>query len=135
MDPWLAYPEYERFLAASKWRDQEAFNEAYERFLRAILPYAGRVFILRAFSADAAWVVPDKSLDFVFIDGNHFYPYVSKDIDLWTRKVRFGGLVAGHDYLAHPKTGEKWGVVEAVDERFGDRVHTEPHYVWWVEKW
>ena len=42
--------------------------------------------------------IPDDSLDFVYIDGNHRYDYVMLDIILWSRKVRKGGMVSGHDY-------------------------------------
>ena len=44
-------------------------------------------------------------------------------------RVKQGGLIAGHDY----RPGVYDGVVDAVHEFFGDRVHVEPHYVWWVE--
>ncbi len=133
VDPWCAYPEYKRVLAEAKWRTQEAFDEVFKRFLTRILPLAHRVSILRAFSTAAARVLRDGSLDFVFIDGNHSYEYVRDDIAAWAPKVKQGGLIAGHDYLAHPKSGENWGVIEAVNERFPN-VHTEPHHVWWVEK-
>jgi len=48
----------------------------------------------------------DKSLDFVYIDGNHDYDFVMLDILLWQRKVRRGGMVCGHDYQTdkNPKT-------------------------------
>ena len=42
--------------------------------------------------------IQDKSLDFVYIDGNHKHDYVMLDIILWSRKVRNGGMVSGHDY-------------------------------------
>ncbi len=41
----------------------------------------------------------DESLDFVFIDGNHDFEYVVEDICKWTKKVRKGGIVSGHDYV------------------------------------
>lgn len=42
--------------------------------------------------------IQDNSLDFVYIDGNHRYDYVMLDVILWSRKVRLGGMVSGHDY-------------------------------------
>jgi len=40
----------------------------------------------------------DRSLDFVYIDGDHSFGYVAMDIWKWSRKVRKGGVIAGHDY-------------------------------------
>ena len=134
VDPWQAYPDYRLSLAAAKWRDQKTFDKAYRDFVGRMLPHAGRVRILRTMSTLAARAVPNSSLDFVFIDANHFYSYVRADIAAWTPKVRPGGLVAGHDYAPRSRAGEEWGVIRAVREAFGARVHTEPHYVWWTER-
>lgn len=52
-----------------------------------------------------------SEVDFVFIDGNHTYEYVRKDIELYWPKVRSGGFISGHDF------GEGFpGVVQAVTE-------------------
>ncbi|KXH74532.1 MAG: hypothetical protein AM326_09840 [Candidatus Thorarchaeota archaeon SMTZ-45] len=55
-------------------------------------------------SVDAVREIPDNSLDFVYIDGNHKYDYVMLDIILWTAKVRPGGMIAGHDYYNAPRS-------------------------------
>lgn len=54
--------------------------------------------IIHKYSADAAKDFEDNSLDFVYIDGNHTLPYIVMDIFLWERKVKKGGIIAGHDY-------------------------------------
>ncbi len=134
VDPWRAYSEYDKSLAPTKQRTQETFDRDYLDYLRRAQPFAARVFVMRAFSVEAAGMIPEASLDFVFIDGNHFYDYVRQDIALWTPKVRAGGFVSGHDYRATSPKGEDWGVVRAVREAFADRAHTELHDVWWAEK-
>ena len=50
-------------------------------------------------STEAAKRIMDDSLDFVYIDGNHDFLHVAQDLFYWTRKVRQGGIVAGHDYF------------------------------------
>ncbi len=40
--------------------------------------------------------IPNE-LDFVYIDGDHSYEAVSKDITLYYPKVRKGGVIGGHD--------------------------------------
>lgn len=68
------------------------------------------VNIIPLSSRDAARLYADRSLDFVFIDANHAYPFVRQDITLWLPKVKKGGVLAGHDYTSHR------GVKRAVDE-------------------
>ena len=57
----------------------------------------------------------DESLDFVYIDAAHDYKSVKDDIGEWDKKVRKGGIVAGHDYL-NKLHGTDYGVKRAVDE-------------------
>ena len=54
--------------------------------------------------------IPD-SLDFVYIDANHKFDYIMEDLIEWSRKVRFGGMISGHDFSYY--IGQQ--VVEAVD--------------------
>ncbi len=78
-----------------------------------------RANIIRASSMDAAKDVPNGSLDFVFIDADHSYQAVKDDIREWSKKVRKGGIVSGHDYYVFPNSGNR-GVIDAVDEYVKD---------------
>lgn len=49
-------------------------------------------------SVDIAKQIPDKSLDFVYIDAGHTLKDIQEDYAAWWPKVRDGGIVAGHDY-------------------------------------
>ena len=55
--------------------------------------------IIRKTSMKAVKDFKDKSLDFVYIDGNHNFPNVINDIHEWRKKVKTGGIVSGHDYM------------------------------------
>jgi hypothetical protein len=57
-----------------------------------------RRLILAMPSLEAANLVPDAGLDFVFIDADHSYPAVKADIAAWKPKVKVGGWLCGHDY-------------------------------------
>jgi len=70
---------------------------------------------MRMTSLEAAALIPDKSVDMVFIDGAHNYESVRDDIEAWLPKAR--KLICGHDYQWH-------GVQEAVTERFGGAFDT-----------
>ena len=52
---------------------------------------------------DAVNRFEDNSLDFVYIDANHTEPFVTQDITEWSKKVRPGGVVSGHDYYSGSK--------------------------------
>ena len=72
----------------------------YEEFLNNIEPVKDFVKPIREWSAPAAALYADASLDFVFIDAGHDYDNITKDIRAWLPKVRPGGLLAGHDFFA-----------------------------------
>ena len=40
----------------------------------------------------------DNSIDFIYIDGNHSYDSVTKDLQLYLPKIKKGGFISGHDY-------------------------------------
>jgi hypothetical protein len=54
--------------------------------------------LIKAWSDQAVRKFADDSLDFVYIDGNHSFEQTVQDISLWSKKVRKGGIVCGHDY-------------------------------------
>lgn len=89
-------------------------ERCYREALAAVRFALDRAIVLRMDSAVAARRVDDCSLDFVFIDGDHSYPGAVTDIEAWTRKLKPGGLLAGHDY-DHPLK-PLFGVKRAVDE-------------------
>lgn len=65
----------------------------------------------------------------VFIDGDHSYEHARDDIQVWSRIVAPGGIIAVHDYkkgsFIHTANGphpQAWpGVDRAVDENLRDR--------------
>ena len=67
--------------------------------------------VLRMTSEEAAKVVPDGSLDFVYIDGRHEKDFIEQDLKLWFPKLKANGILSGHDYdLGHVE------VVNAVNQ-------------------
>lgn len=67
--------------------------------------------MIKGDSVESAKLFEDESLDFVFIDAGHRFEEVKADLEAWFPKVRKGGIVSGHDYVAY----KDFGVVEAVD--------------------
>jgi len=77
-------------------------------------------------SEEFSKTIEDGSLDFVYIDGDHQYESCKKDLELWVPKVKKGGIIAGHDYLAICFLG----VVNAVNESFGSPDKTYEDTSW-----
>jgi len=51
------------------------------------------------YSTECSKMIPDDSLDFVYIDARHDRKGVLADLAAYWPKVRDGGLIAGHDYI------------------------------------
>lgn len=64
-------------------------------------------------SAEAAkdFVQAQRTVDLVYLDGDHRYRKVAEDIRVWWPLVKPGGLLCGHDYCSAGV-----GVMRAVDE-------------------
>jgi len=92
IDPWKTYSDY------GNSRGQEKLSAQYEHAQKILAPYSN-VKIIRKTSMEALKDFPDESLDFAYIDGNHWFKYVAEDICEWAKKVRKGGIISGHDYI------------------------------------
>ena len=76
----------------------------------------------------------DESLDWVYIDANHRYEYVKENLEIWTPKVKKGGICAGHDYDNPKSQGKGWNVKKAVDEFVPRYLLNIEGLVWWFQK-
>ena len=75
--------------------DKDVVNGTlYETFCRNIKPLKNYINVIKGDSQKVYKMFDDKSIDMLFIDGNH--EAVKQDIELWLPKVK--GIIAGHDY-------------------------------------
>lgn len=78
---------------------------------RNLNPFKNRIkWIYRKFENSLNNI--NHNLDFIYIDGNHSYKYVKKDIELANKITKRGGVIGGHDYANKRIPGVK----KAVDE-------------------
>lgn len=84
--------------------------------------YKDRLVAIQGMSHTVTEMIPDNSVDIIFIDGDHSYEAVKKDIILYTPKLKDGGLLTGHD-IDYP------GVNQAVTELI-ENYDVAPNYVW-----
>jgi hypothetical protein len=75
------------------------FNEMYDLICQELSPWKSRFTWFRTQSLSITNdQIPDRSLDCVFIDGDHSYDALRQDLAFWWKKVRVGGHMLGDDY-------------------------------------
>ena len=122
VDPWEHYEDHLQILVPASMQVRVPPQRALQICKKYIRPYREKVVIIRKMSQDALIDVPDESLDWVFIDANHAYVYAKEDIIGWSKKVKIGGIISGHDYHDN-KRGRRpvpFGVGKAVKELVPD---------------
>jgi len=73
------------------------FNKCEINAKKLLKPFKNKIEFIKEYSEDAIIRIPDN-VDFVYIDGNHNYEYVMKDIVLYWDKIKKGGILGGHDF-------------------------------------
>jgi hypothetical protein len=127
VDPFVHYHEFDEATPNKNGKVFLAdYNEVEKTFRERIEDYRSIVWFFKNFSSNVAKDIPDESLNFVFIDGNHSYKFVKQDINLWSKKVKRGGLIFGHDFINKPC----YGVIRAVEESFTDYFVDKKTKVW-----
>lgn len=106
-------------------------KNAFYQAKKILKKYGDKCKFILEKSENAFDIIPDfESFDFIYLDGNHNYKFVKKDIDLYFPLVKVGGVFGGHDYLL-------WnGVHKAVDDFLNEQNLNILGYAhdWWVIK-
>lgn len=89
----------------------------------------GRTKLIRKRSIQAAQEIKNKSIDCIFIDADHSFRSVFKDIIFWFPKVSKNGYLMGHDYN-HPT---HIGTTKAVKLLLGRvLLGADNSYIWFI---
>jgi len=91
VDPYAVYDNFKDAI------NTHPLDDVYAEAKQRLSPFGDTVEFLRMFSDEAVKRFDDSSLDFVYIDGNHAYKYVMKDLEGWYPKLRDGGLLCCDD--------------------------------------
>ena len=91
IDTFKGSPEHQSTMKTMK-------KSLYDICKEQIAPVSDYVNIIKGDSVEVSSRYEDESLDFVFIDGDHSYDGVTRDIKAYWPKVRIGGIISGHDY-------------------------------------
>lgn len=119
VDMWETAPSF----PGDAGQPQEWHNANYEATKKRLLPFGEKAVILRGPTTAMAGLINDELL-FVNVDACHSYACVKADIESYWPKLKNGGVICFHDYLAR-----QYGVKQAVDEfanSKGIKVHLLP---------
>lgn len=73
------------------------------------------VHVHQGLSWNALATLPDASIDFAYIDADHAYESVRKDISAVLPKMRHNGIIQFNDYTHFTHDGAPYGVMDAVN--------------------
>jgi len=118
IDPWK-YEQDEAYskslYGGMKGENQVTMEKRYESILkRFATEIDSHQVVVHRGTAELLENFADGFFDWVYIDGNHLYEFVKKDLEISNSKVKHKGFITGDDY-----TDGKWwegGIKKAVDE-------------------
>jgi len=97
VDHWLGSEEHQK----DSWAYDpltQIEDGLYNEYCKNIVPIRDYIFDIKNSSEVASNTFENQSIDAVFIDASHDYDNVYRDISSWYPKVKFGGIISGHDY-------------------------------------
>jgi hypothetical protein len=103
-------PSIDTYYMIDPWRHLDDWNkpfntlpDAFERCLQAALEKtrfaADRVKVLRGRTIEVVHKIPDKSLDFAYIDADHTLRGITIDLQRILPKIRPDGFIGGDDFI------------------------------------
>ena len=113
IDPYEIYSDYKE---GNKiyGSDQLELGATFESAQKLLSDYSDRIVWIHAYSSQAHCFIQEP-LDFVYVDENHQYEYVSADIQKYFPLIKSGGIMGGHDFYngyQHDHDGVINGVIE-----------------------
>jgi hypothetical protein len=98
IDPWAHLPDWNKPFNV----DDQTFEDVYSEALLKTDFAASRRVILRGRTSAVIDGIPDESLDFAYIDGDHTLRGITVDLIQVLPKIKDGGLIGGDDFVNKP---------------------------------
>jgi len=130
IDPYMNYDAYK---GDTQCFENTKINDLHDFVKLRMSFYDNRFELVRKLSHECSDMFENESLDFVYIDGNHYEEYVKRDIEIWWDKVKKGGILSGHDYN-HPSFPYVTTSVNDFFSKLNKEVNYLESHVWCVYK-
>lgn len=98
IDPWANLPDWNKPLNV----DREIFDDVYAEAISKTAFASEKKIVLRGRTKDVIDEIPDNSLDFAYIDGDHTLRGITIDLIKLLPKIKEGGLIGGDDFTNSP---------------------------------
>ena len=103
--------DIEKMFFVDPYLPHETGCKHYKKAKKVLSKWHNKIYFRLAKSEEASKMFRNNYFDFIYIDGDHSYEAVKRDIDLYYPKVSEGGVLGGHDFC-----GSCPGVCRAVIE-------------------
>jgi hypothetical protein len=145
-------PGISRYFMVDPWRHLDDWNkpankadDVFERFFREAMdrtsPHAARRVVLRGKTSEVIDQIPDDSLDFAYVDGDHTLRGITIDLVNVYPKIRKGGWIGGDDFCRSIWQHEEFYEPTLVfpfavyfAEAVAERIYGLPHNQFLLEK-
>lgn len=105
VDPWTYQPEFpDRMFGGTVATSQKDMDRMFEAVCERFRAHEN-VHVHREYSEAYVQHVADEYFDWIYIDGNHSYEFVKRDLEMYVAKVRTGGFITGDDFNWRPDLG------------------------------
>jgi hypothetical protein len=94
VDPWRHLDDWEK----PANQPDDVFQQLFQEALDGTSPYAEKRVVLRGRTSEVIDQIPDASLDFAYIDGDHTLRGITIDLVKVYAKIRDEGWIGGDDF-------------------------------------
>jgi len=98
IDPWASLPDWNKPYNVPS----ESFDDIYEEAMKKTAFASSKIVVLRGRTKEVINSIPDNSLDFAYIDGDHTLRGITIDLIKLLPKIKEGGLIGGDDFTNNP---------------------------------
>lgn len=98
IDPWANLPDWNKPFNV----DKQVFDKIYDEAINKTSFAAEKIHILRGRTKEVIDEIPDNSLDFAYIDGDHTLRGITIDLIKLLPKIKPNGIIAGDDFTTNP---------------------------------
>lgn len=98
IDPWAMLTDWNKPFNV----ESQIFNEVYAEAMSKTAFASDRIVVLRGRTKEVIADIPDESLDFAYIDGDHTLRGITIDLIKLLPKIKNDGFIAGDDFIANP---------------------------------
>jgi len=98
LDPWAHLPDWNKPLNV----EPQVFDHVYKEAMQKTAFASAKITVLRGRTKEVVHSVPDGSLDFAYIDGDHTLRGITIDLIKVLPKIKEGGFIGGDDFAKDP---------------------------------